>query len=71
VDGLLPDAEAGLPCGEAGRSRTRRGDGVRQQHLDLAPGRDPVRRRDPRVCLGIDRPPKKLLDDIESKRGEY
>jgi hypothetical protein len=28
------------------------------------------RRRNPRVCLGIDIPPKTPLDDIESKRGE-
>jgi hypothetical protein len=46
-----------------------RGGSVRQHHLDLAPGRDPVR-RDPRVCLGLSRPPMMLLDDVESKRGE-
>jgi hypothetical protein len=27
-------------------------------------------RRDPRVCLGIDRPPKMPLVDVEPKRGE-
>jgi hypothetical protein len=48
----------------------RRRDGVRQQHLDLAPGRDYVGRRDPRVCLGIGRPPKTPLNDVESERGE-
>jgi hypothetical protein len=30
----------------------------------------PSGRRDPRVCLSIDRPPKTPLVDIESKRGE-
>jgi hypothetical protein len=48
---------------------TGRGGSVRQQHLDLAPGRDPEK-RDPRVCLGISRPPMMFLDDVESKRGE-
>jgi hypothetical protein len=27
-------------------------------------------RRDPRVCLGVDRPPKTPLVDVEPKRGE-
>jgi hypothetical protein len=39
-----------------------------EKHLDLAPGRDPVGRRDPRVCLRIDRPPKTLLNDVELER---
>jgi hypothetical protein len=43
-----------------------RGDGFHQEHLDLAPERDPVGRRDPRACLGIRRPPKTSLNDIES-----
>jgi hypothetical protein len=42
----------------------RRCDGVRQQQLDLAPGRDP------RVCLVIGRPPKMSLNDVEPERGE-
>jgi hypothetical protein len=33
-------------------------------------GRDPVGRRDPRVCLGIGKPPKTPLVDVEPKRGE-
>jgi hypothetical protein len=28
------------------------------------------RRRDPRVCLGVGRPPKTSPDDVETKRGE-
>jgi hypothetical protein len=30
----------------------------------------PLERRDPRVCLGIGRPPKTLLVDVGPKRGE-
>jgi hypothetical protein len=30
----------------------------------------PSRRRDPRVCLGVGKPPKTPLVDIEPKRGE-
>jgi hypothetical protein len=41
-----------------------------KQHLDLAPGRDPVGRRHPRGCLGIGRPPKTPLNDVEPERGE-
>jgi hypothetical protein len=48
----------------------RGGSGVRQQHMDLTPRRDPSRRRDPRVCFGIDRPPKMPSDDVEPKRCE-
>jgi hypothetical protein len=47
-----------------------RGDEVHQQYLDLAPERDPSGRRDPRVCLGIGRPPKTPLNDVEQERGE-
>jgi hypothetical protein len=47
-----------------------RGGRVRQQHLDLAPERDPIGRRDPRVCLEIGRPPKTPLYDVEPERGE-
>jgi hypothetical protein len=43
----------------------RRGDEVRQQHLDLALGR-----RDPRVCLGIDRPPKTHVYNVELERAK-
>jgi hypothetical protein len=34
------------------------------------PGGVPSGRRDLRVCLGIDRPPKTSSDDVEWKRGE-
>jgi hypothetical protein len=34
------------------------------------PGGTPSGRRDPRVCLGIDRPPKMPLVDVEPKRSE-
>ena len=30
----------------------------------------PSGRRDPRACLGVDRPPKTPLIDVETKRGE-
>jgi hypothetical protein len=49
----------------------RRGGGIRQRHLDLASREGPpLGRSDPRVCLGIDRPPKTPPYDIESKRCE-
>jgi hypothetical protein len=51
-------------------SRVRRGGGVRRQRLDLAPRRAPSGRRDLRLCLGIGRPPKTPLIDIEPMRGE-
>jgi hypothetical protein len=41
-----------------------------EQDLDLAPGRHPSGRRDPRVCLGIERPPKTSLNDVEPERGK-
>jgi hypothetical protein len=55
-------AEASLPDGRTVRTlgpdgpRVRRGGGSRRQRLDLAPGRDPSGRRDPRWCLGSGRP---------------
>jgi hypothetical protein len=48
----------------------RRGGGVRRQRLDLAPGRDPVKERDLRLCLRIGRPPKTPLIDVEPERGQ-
>jgi hypothetical protein len=36
----------------------------------LLPGRTPSGRRDPRICLGIARPPETPLYDVESERGE-
>jgi hypothetical protein len=39
--------------------------------LDLASREGPRRgRRDPRVCLGVGRPPKTPLVDVEPKKGE-
>jgi hypothetical protein len=43
--------------------------------LTTGPGSDilggtPSGRRDPRLCLGIGRPPKMPPDNVESKRGE-
>jgi hypothetical protein len=49
--------------------RVHRGDDVRQQHLDLAPERDPVG-KERSVCLVIRRPPKAPLYDVEPKGGE-
>jgi hypothetical protein len=34
------------------------------------PGQIPSGKKDPRLCLGIGRPPKTHLVDIEPKRGE-
>jgi hypothetical protein len=48
----------------------RRGNGVCQHHLDLAPGRDPIGEESTKVCLRIGRIPKKLLNDVEPERAE-
>jgi hypothetical protein len=57
----------GLLLDEPDGPRVHRGGGVRRRRLDLAPGRDPVtEERDPRVCLGFDRPTK----TPEPKKGE-
>jgi hypothetical protein len=45
--------------------RVRRDGEVRQRRLNLAPGRDPSGRKDHRLCLGIGRPPKTSLIDVE------
>jgi hypothetical protein len=42
-------------CVKPDGPHVRRGDNVRLQHLDLNPGGTLSERRDPRVCLGIDR----------------
>jgi hypothetical protein len=63
-DGPRLGAGARVPCLTAGRSapwgRTVRAyTGAakdRRRRMDLAPGRDPSGRRDPRSCLGSDRP---------------
>jgi hypothetical protein len=43
---------------------------VRWQHLNLALGRDPSGKRDPRLCLKIGRPPNTPLIEVEHERGE-
>jgi hypothetical protein len=50
-------------------SHLRRGGDVRQQHLDLALGRDPSVSKDFRFCLGIGRPANTPPDDVKSKKG--
>lgn len=47
----------------------------RQWRSPTSPGSDPREgtpsgRRDPKIFLGIGRPPKTLSDDVELKRGE-
>jgi hypothetical protein len=57
---------------ESNGPHVRRGDGIRQQHLDLA-GQclgTPREGGDHRVCLGIDRPHKTSLNNVEPERGE-
>ena len=64
ADGPRPGAGARVSCLTAGRSapwgRTvracARAAEDRRRRLDLAPGRDPSGRRDPRTCLGSGRP---------------
>jgi hypothetical protein len=51
----------------AGRSTCAQSGGVRQRDLDLAPRVGPIRERDPRVYLGIDRPPKMPPDDVDRR----
>jgi hypothetical protein len=77
-DGPRPGAGASPPLRTSGRSapraRTVR-DGVELLLLcsrprSRLPGGIPSGRRYPRVCLGIWRPPKTHLVDIELKRGE-
>jgi hypothetical protein len=59
----------------APRARTIR-DGVegrllRSRPRSHLPVGTPSERRDPKVCLGVGRPPNTPLVDIEPKRGEY
>jgi hypothetical protein len=76
-DGPRPGAGATPPLLTSGRSapgtRTVR-DGVegllRSRPRSRLPGGTPSGRRDHRVCLGIGRPPKTSLVDVELKRGE-
>jgi hypothetical protein len=48
----------------------RQGGSVRQQHLDLAPGRDPVGEERSYGLSWDQRATKTPINDIESKRGE-
>jgi hypothetical protein len=43
---------------------------LRSKPRSRLPGGTPSGRRDPRVCLGVDRPPKAPLVDVEPKRCE-
>ena len=43
---------------------------LRSRPRSRLPGGTPLGRRDPRVCLGVGRPPKTPLVDVEPKRGE-
>jgi hypothetical protein len=43
---------------------------LRRRPRSRLPGWTPSGRRDPRVCLGVGRPPKTSLVDVEPKRGE-
>jgi hypothetical protein len=45
VDGLRPGAEAWVSVDKPNGPRMRKGNGVRQQHLDLASGRDAIEER--------------------------
>jgi hypothetical protein len=65
--GFVPDELNGPRLVAERSTRTQR----RRSHpRRLAPGRDPVGSRDPRVCLGIGRPPKTPLNDVEPERSE-
>jgi hypothetical protein len=59
------------PCLVAGRSaRVQRRRSSPNNTCISLPGGTPSGRRNPRGCLGIGRPPKTPLNDIESERGE-
>jgi hypothetical protein len=67
----------GLPCVEPDDMRLVVGRSVRAQGRGCSPTTPDLTlkgtlsgRRDPKVCLGVSRPPKTPLDDVESKRGE-
>jgi hypothetical protein len=44
---------------------------IRSRARSHLPGGTPSRKRDPTVCLGVDKSTKTPLVDIEPKRGEY
>jgi hypothetical protein len=58
----------------APRARTIRGRVesrlLRNRPRSRLPGGTPSEGRDPRMCLGVDKPPKTSLVDVESKRCE-
>ena len=62
---LRPGIEVGFLLDGPDGPRVRSGGGVHRWLLDLAPRRDLSGRRDPRVCLGIDKPPKTPLNNSE------
>jgi hypothetical protein len=70
ADGPRPDAKGRFLPNESDGPRICKGDGVRRWCLDLAPVRDPVGRRDYKLCLGIGRPTKTSLIDVESERSK-
>jgi hypothetical protein len=75
-DGLLPGAGAAPSLLMSRQSvpgaRTVRDGGeslfLRNRPRSRLPGGNPSGRRDPRVCLGIGKPPKMPLVDVEPKR---
>jgi hypothetical protein len=66
--GFLPD-ESDCPRLVAKRPR-HRGDEFADSTWISFPGRTPLGRRDPKVCLGIDKSPKTPLNSVELERGE-
>jgi hypothetical protein len=62
--------ELGFLPNESDGPRMRRCDEFANNTWISLTGRTPSGRRDPRVCLGIDRPSKTPLNDVEPKRCE-
>jgi hypothetical protein len=56
-------------CLRSNGPRASRGGGDHQQHMNLILGEIPSVEGDLRFCLGVDRPYKTPLDDVESKIG--
>jgi hypothetical protein len=76
-DGARPGVGATPPLRTSRRSAPRAQmvhDGteglLRSRPRSRLPGGTPSERRDRRVCLGVGRPPKMPLVDVEPKRGE-
>jgi hypothetical protein len=78
ADGMRPSTGAAPPLHTSGRPTPgaqtvcdgEEGHLLHSRPRSRLPGRTPPGRRDPRVCLGIGRPPKTPLVDVESKRCE-